>query len=63
MSRARRWYAVVACLAVFSGCASSANPGGETSGAEEALWTVFYLVVFVLGVIGAKRLVESHRKN
>ena len=59
MSRARRWIAVAATVTLFSGCANT----GETSAVGDTLWTVFYLVGIVLAIIGAKLLVESHRRD
>ena len=61
MSRARRWIAVVA-VSVLAGCASS-GAGGETSATEDVLWTLFYVVTFIAGVIGARLLVEHHRRQ
>jgi hypothetical protein len=63
MSRARRWIALAATVALFAGCASNGDQGGETSAVGDTLWTLFYLVALVVGVIGARLLVESHRRS
>ena len=60
MSRARRWIAVSAMVCVLSGCASG---GGETSETEGVLWTLFFLATIVAGIIGARLLVEQHRRQ
>ena len=60
MSRARRWFVAVAALTLFAGCASSSDVGGDTFTGEDALWTCIYIGAFILGVVGAKALVDSH---
>jgi predicted small secreted protein len=60
MRRARRWLvAVVACF-VLSGCASTTDVGDDALSTDDALWTGFYIGAFVLGVVGAKALLESN---
>jgi outer membrane lipoprotein SlyB len=60
MRRARRWFAAVIGTLLLAGCASSSDLGGETYTTEDALWTGIIFGAIVMGVVGAKILVESH---
>lgn len=60
MRRARRWFAAVILPLLFAGCASSSELGGETYTPEDALWTGLIFGAIVMGVVGAKILVESN---
>ena len=59
MRRARRWFVALVGSLLLAGCASS-EVGGESYGADDVLWTGIYLGVIVLGIAGAKMLVESN---
>ena len=61
MRRARRWFIAFAAPLILAGCASSSSDvGGESFTGEEALWTCFYIGAMVLGVVGAKALLEAN---
>ncbi len=59
MRRARRWFAIIAPL-LLAGCASSSDVGGDAFTPEDALWTGLYFGAIVLGVVGAKVLLEGN---
>ena len=58
MRRARRWLVVVAASLLLSGCASTTDVGDDAMSTDDALWTGFFIGVMVLGVVGAKALVD-----
>jgi outer membrane lipoprotein SlyB len=60
MRRARRWVIAFVAPLILAGCASSSDVGGESFTAEDGLWTVVYIGAIVLGVVGAKVLVEAN---
>lgn len=60
MRRAHRWFAAVILPLLFAGCAASSDVGGEAYTPEDALWTGLIFGALVMGVVGAKILVESH---
>jgi hypothetical protein len=60
MRRAHRWFAAVIFPLLLAGCAASGDVGGESYTPEDGLWTGFYLGALVLGIVGAKILVESN---
>jgi outer membrane biogenesis lipoprotein LolB len=58
MRRARRWLVAVVATLVLSGCASTTDVGDDALSTDDALWTGLYIGVLVLGVVGAKALVD-----
>lgn len=60
MRRARRWFVALLGSLLLAGCASSSDVGGDTHTGEDVLWTGIYLGAIVLGIAGAKMLVESN---
>ena len=60
MRRARRWFVALLGSVLLAGCASTSEVGGESYSTDDAFWTGIYLGVIVLGIAGAKMLVESN---
>lgn len=60
MRRARRWFAAVAVMTLFAGCTTTSDVGGDAFTPEDALWAGAYVAVLVLGVIGARVLLDSN---
>ena len=60
MRRVRRWFLAFAAPLILAGCASSSDVGDDEFTAEDALWTGLYVGVIVLGVAGAKALVDAN---
>jgi len=60
MRRVRRWFAAVVVMALFAGCTTTSDVGGDAFTPDDALWVGVYIGALVLGVIGAKILVEDH---
>jgi hypothetical protein len=60
MRRARQWFVALLGSLLIAGCASSSETGGESMGGDDVLWTGIYLGAIVLGIAGAKMLVESN---
>jgi hypothetical protein len=60
MRRARRWFIAIAAPLILAGCASSSDVGGESYTGEDFLWTCIYVGAIVLGVIGAKALLDAN---
>jgi len=61
MRRVRRWIAAAVVMTLFAGCATSSDVGGDAFTVGDAVWTGLYFAALVLGVVGAKILVESHQ--